>query len=192
MDNVKVGIAIPCHVRDEPYLERCLGSIANLNPQPSKILINKNHGENSMKQIRTKLYDRLFESCDVILQCCADYYLFPDILRHIHPKKVTSFNRLNRGLTDVPRMFLHIALKIKSGRNWTGCYSLPVHEWKQIREDPRWDGTDVSVHRIIQDYKFVFSPKLWLQKRSDNRLQDFLGETLSFRKIRNLLFRAVI
>ncbi len=190
---MRVGIAIPCHVQDKPYLQECLGTIANLNPEPHRVLINMNNGNQSLQTIRTQLYDELFTDCQVVLQCCADYHLFPDILKHIHPSKVTSFNRLNRGLTDIPRLILHILQDLRRGRSWTGCYSIPKHLWKTVRNHPVWDGTDHSLHQILgANYVFVLQPKLWLQRRSENRLQDFLDEPWSWRKLFSLFFRGVI
>lgn len=153
---MKIGIAIPCHVDDRLYLEECLKSVANLDPQPFCHLINLNRGEISLKQIRSNLFDELFDKqCDVVLNCSSDFWLFPHILAHVRRDIVSDFCSLqNRLLADVISTGIHLFYP----DCWTGCYSLPINVWKETIK-PSWDGSDGSIKQILgRNYKFVKKP----------------------------------
>jgi len=144
MKPFKIGVAIPCHIKDRLFLKQCLFGIENLNPKPYRVEVDVNEGERSLHQIRENLFDKLFSiGCDVVLQCDSDFYLFPKILRYIDAKKVTTFSCLARRLSDVTMLLLAL-----SGRSWTGCYSIPRNVWfNEVRDS--WNGTDADVLRIV-------------------------------------------
>lgn len=154
---MEIGIVTPCHVNDQAFLRKCKESIANLNPQPFCHIVNINKGEQSLKQIRTDLFDAAFEKgSDVVLQCSADFWLFPKILAHVRKEVVTSFANLNnRFLSDM----MLTGLRLIYPRSWTGCYSLPKEVWEQ-QVKPAFDGNDTSVHLVLgkRNYVFVRSP----------------------------------
>lgn len=184
---MKIGIAIPCHVRDKQMLAVCLQAIDNLDPPPSTYLVDLNRGEGGLEGIRTRLFDKLFETCDVVLQCDVEFYLFSDILSHVQDKRVTSFCHLTRSLSDL----IKVIARFLSRNPWTGCYSLPKAAWQRIKASPEWDGTDTSVRKIAADYVFVYTPKYYLLRRSPRRVQVALGGKSLFRKIRGLLLRGI-
>lgn len=146
---MKVGIAVPCFQADLPNLYRCLESIRKLKPQPYRVLVHFNFGLD-LKTIRTELFDSLFSmGCDVVLNCDADFHLFPDILKHVRRDKVVSFNQLERRVADVPVTLV----KLFYPKSWTGCYSIPKHVWYgKVRG--LWDGTDTSVKQLAGQYMF--------------------------------------
>jgi hypothetical protein len=184
---IKIGIAIPCHINDKHFLPFCLQAIANLDPPPHTYLVDLNRGEGGLKGIRTRLFDKLFETCDVVLQCDVEFYLFPDILSYVHEKKLTSFCHLTRSFVDI----IKVIARFLSRNPWTGCYSLPKHLWQKVKASPKWDGTDTSVKKIVGEYIFVHSPKYYLLRRSPRRIQVALNEKSLFKKIRNLLLRGI-
>jgi hypothetical protein len=187
MDSAKIGIAIPCHVDDKRFLSLCLLSISRLDPPPHKRLVNLNRGEGGLKRIRTELFDELFKTCDVVLQCDAEFYLFPNILSHVQSRRATSFSCLTRGFSDI----LKIIARFLSRHPWPGCYSLPTVVWQKVRASPEWDGTDTSVKRITKDYQFVYTPKYYILRRSPERIQVALSQKSLFGKIRYLLLRGI-
>jgi len=146
---VSVGIAVPCFQADLPNLYRCLESIRKLNPPPHRVLVHYNFGLD-LKTIRTELFDSLFRmGCDVVLNCDADFYLLPHILRYVRSDRVVSFNQLERRVADVPMTLA----KMFWNRSWTGCYSIPRQIWfSRVRE--WWDGSDSSVKRLAGKYVF--------------------------------------
>lgn len=185
--HLKIGIAIPCHVNDKRFLPFCLYSIANLNPPPYTYLVDINRGEGGLKSIRTRLFEQLFETCDIVLQCDVDFYLFPDILSYVDEKRVTSFCHLTRKFVDV----IKIIARLISRNPWTGCYSIPKSIWHKIKTSPSWDGTDTSIQKIVGNYKFVYTPKYYIMRRSPRRFQVALSDKGLLRKIRNLLLRGI-
>lgn len=185
---IKIGIAIPCYIKDKQFLATCLRAIANLDPPPHTHLVDLNRGEGGLKRIRTRLFDKLFETCDVVLQCDVDFYLFPDILSHVRRGKVTSFSRLTRGLVDV----LMVIVRFLSRHPWTGCYSLPKAVWQKIKSSNKWDGTDASIQNIVNNYIFVHTPKYYLLRRSPRRIQVALSRKNLLGKVKNLLLRGIL
>ncbi|MCW3985581.1 MAG: hypothetical protein NWE91_04120 [Candidatus Bathyarchaeota archaeon] len=184
---IKIGIGIPCHIKDKHFLEACLQAIANLDPPPHTYLVDLNEGEDGLKGIRTRLFDKLFETCDVVLQCDVEFYLFPDILSHVQERKVTSFCHLTRSLVDI----IKVVARFLSPNPWTGCYSLPKHVWQKVKISYRWDGTDTSIQKIASNYKFVYTPKYYILRRSPRRIQVALSDKSLLKKIRNLLLRGI-
>lgn len=183
----RIGIAIPCHVKDEPYLETCLQAIANLSPPPCTYLVDLNRGEGGLKGIRTRLFDELFKTCDVVLQCDVEFYLFPDILAHVRKRRPTSFSNLTRSFSDI----IKVIARFLSRNPWTGCYSLTKIAWQRIKISQAWDGTDTSIQKAIHDYAFVYTPKYYILRRSPRRIQKALNDEGLLKKMRNLLLRGI-
>jgi len=186
-DIIKIGIAIPCHIKDKCFLPLCLQGIRNLNPKPYTYLVDLNRGEGGLKRIRTRLFDKLFEKCDVVLQCDVEFYLFPDILSHVRPDTVTSFCFLTRGFIDLVKVLSHFF----TPRPWTGCYSLPKAIWLKVKNSSKWDGTDASVKNIVGSYHFVYTPKYYILRRSPQRIYIALSQKTLINKIRYLLLRGI-
>jgi hypothetical protein len=187
MGSAKIGIAIPCHVNDQHFLSLCLSSISRLDPPPHKHLVNLNRGEGGLKRIRTELFDELFRTCDIVLQCDAEFYLLPNILSYVSAQKATSFSCLTRGVSDI----LKIIARFLSRHPWTGCYSLPKEVWQKVKASPEWDGTDTSVKRIAKNYQFVYTPKYYILRRSPKRIQVALSQKSLLGKIRYLMLRGI-
>jgi len=184
----KIGIAIPCHVNDKKLLPVCLQAVENLNPPPHTYLVDLNKGEGGLRGIRTRLFDKLFETCDVILQCDVDFYLFPDILSHVRKRKVTTFCHLTQSFGDI----FKVIARFLSRNPWAGCYSLPKAVWQKIKVSYKWDGTDTSVQKIVGDYVFVYTPKYYLLRRSPHRIQVALSDKSLFNRIKDLLLRGIL
>ncbi|MCK4669095.1 hypothetical protein KAT21_03125 [Candidatus Bathyarchaeota archaeon] len=183
----KIGIAVPCHIKDKHFLPVCLRAIANLDPPPATYSVDLNQGEGGLKGIRTRLFDSLFETCDVVLQCDVEFYLFPDILSHVRESKVTSFVCLIRKPVDI----IKVGARFLTPHPWTGCYSIPKTIWEKVKTSPEWDGTDTSIKRISREYVFVYTPKYYLLRRSPHRIQVALSQKSLFRRIRYLLLRGI-
>jgi hypothetical protein len=184
---IKIGIAIPCYIEDKPFLPVCLQAIANLDPQPHTYLVDLNRGEGGLKGIRTRLFDKLFETCDVVLQCDVEFYLFPDMLSHVREDRVTSFVCLLRKAVDI----IKVTARFLTPHPWSGCYSIPKAIWQKVKASPEWDGTDTSIKKISGDYVFVYTPKYYLLRRSPRRIQVALSQKSLFRRIRYLLLRGI-
>jgi len=148
---LRVGVAIPCHISDIPILKYCLASIKELNPQPHKVSIDINEGEKSLKQIRTSLFDSLFETCDVVLSVDADFYLFPNILSKVRNDKVVSFMCFYRK----HYVFSLTCMRILFFNGWTGLYSIPKKIWFETVRD-NFNGTDSSVNRSLGKFNWIF------------------------------------
>jgi len=149
-DKVKIGVAIPCHLEDLSFLRKCLFGINQLNPKPYRIEIDVNKGERTLREIRERLFDKLFsEGCDVVLQCSSDFYLFPKILRYVQRERIVTFPCLTYRISDLPMMILTLL-----GRGWTGCYSLPKQDWFNKIKD-KWDGTDRSIRNLIKKREYI-------------------------------------
>jgi len=148
---LRVGVAVPCHQKDKPFLPQCLGAIHRLNPPSYTCSVLVNKGEHSMKVLRETLLDALFSvGCNVVLSCDADFLLHPSILNHVDPSRVTSFAQFERNWGDWQQTLTRLFWR----HNWSGLYSIPEPLWPQIKNG--WDGSDTSVHKIVGDnYKFV-------------------------------------
>lgn len=147
---MKVGIAIPCHEDDLPIFRNCRESLCNLNPQPYRVAIDVNKGNKSLMEIRQNLFEGLYAlGCDVVLQCSADFYLFPHILRHVSTREVVTFTNLNRRRWD---LFFTLHGLLLRNRSWTGCYSIPRDLWFDLVRD-QFDGTDSSVAKAVGRWK---------------------------------------
>ena len=149
---LKIGLAIPCHVKDLSFLKVCLNSIKHLSPQPYKVEVNVNEGQQSLKDIRSELFDLLFEEgCDVVLSCDSDFWLFPTILQHVKRDIPVSFAELKRSFSDLPMTIIRLFWR----GSWSGCYSLPRNVW-QYQIKGFWDGTDGSVKKLLKgNYSFI-------------------------------------
>ena len=150
---MKVGIAIPCHVNDQRYLRNCLRAIGELNPSPYCYYVSMNKGEESMRMIRSDMFDRLFSCCDVVLNCDVDFLLYPHILKYVSEDLVTSFAQRERNSSDFIQSFVRIFWSC----GWSGCYTIPRDEWfYKVRN--HFDGTDTSIKNAVSKYKFVRRP----------------------------------
>jgi len=147
---VKIGIAVPCHIDDLDFLKKCLFGISQLNPKPYRVEIDVNKGERSLREIRESLFDKLFsKGCDVVLQCSADFYLFPKILKYVQRERIVTFSFLVYRISDLTTTIL-----VLLGRGWTGCYSIPRDVWfNKIRD--KWDGTDGSIRKLVRKGEYV-------------------------------------
>jgi hypothetical protein len=186
-NKTKIGIAIPCHVDDKHFLPTCLHAIEKLEPKACTYLVDLNRGEGGLKEIRTRLFDKLFATCDVVLNCDIEFYLFSDILYHVRDGRTTSFSFLLRGFSDI----IKIVARLLSRHPWTGCYSIPKSDWNVVRNSSLWDGTDTSIQRIIKNYVFVHTPKYYLLRRSPRRINAALAQKSLLGKIRYLLLRGI-
>ena len=145
---LKVGVAIPCLVKDLALLNYSLNSVNLLRPRPYHVAVDINDG-GSLREIRGKLFDFLFsKGCDVVLSCDVDFWLFPNILNYVKRDVVVSFAQLERNLADLPQAFVRLFWK----RCWSGCYSIPKNVWLEIRGC--WDGTDTNVKELVGCYRF--------------------------------------
>jgi hypothetical protein len=183
----KIGIAIPCYVDDKRFLPTCLHAIDRLEPKAHTYLVDLNRGEDGLKEIRTRLFDKLFATCDVVLNCDTEFYLFPDILSHVRDQKTTSFSFLLRGFSDI----IKVVARFLSRHPWTGCYSIPKSDWNMVRNSSLWDGTDTSIQKIVKAYAFVYTPKYYLLRRSPRRIKVALAQKSLLGKIRYLLVRGI-
>ena len=166
---MKIGIAVPCHLRDvEIFRKYCLPSIQKLNPKPDELTVYFNEGhKDGLKGIKEKLYNNLCndKNCDIILQCDADFYLFKNILKYVESNILVNYcNIVKTPISTIIRLVLRNIVK----KPWAGCYALPCKIWnKQIKDNPIWDGSDSSVKYATNlNYKSIRVPKYMLVRRS--------------------------
>lgn len=176
---MKIGIGVAFSFSHYERFWKCFNeSVSKLDPKPDCFLpyFNK-RGLERLKEIRSRIYDKLFFDCDcdVVLSCDADFYLFPKILRYVDGKRIVSFCFFPFDRHYHLSTLLFIMLKRSLTRllwkpnAWAGCFSLPRRNWNFIRRHRLWDGTDSSIHRIAKDfmgYSFVLLPKYYLLELS--------------------------
>lgn len=200
---LRIGVGIPCHVRDLSLLSKySLPSAFNFDPAPDVIAVNINRGKGGLKKIRTDLFDTLFEKydCDVIFNVSADMIISKDVLKYVREDKVVSYGPIFRTpiatiLTLLER-FIIIARKRKS---WRGTYSLPRKIWlNKVRNSDVWAGFDASLKLAIDsDFDSVSIPKVLILRRHSlalkqavlyhpyNRGMSILGRMLSLTQALN-------
>lgn len=172
----KIGIGIPCHVRDVGIVRRTLASIDELDPGPYRVKVYVNDGSQGMGYVRRRLFDKLFrdEGCDVVLACSADFGLMRGILKHVDPHRVTSFGFLRRHPADV----IHVFKRFISRRAWSGCYSIPRWVWDRFREVD-WDGSDSAIDVWCRseglEVKRVRMPRYWVLRFSGRMREAAVG-----------------
>lgn len=165
----KIGVAVPCHIRDLKYFRRCLYSVRQLNPQPCEVAVDINDGNKSMAEIRSGLFNRLFQNCDVVLNCSADFYLHPSILQHVRRDSLVSFTPLFRRRFDFWNT-LHCLFRRKS---FSGCYSIPRRLWRKI--EGKFDGEDDTVAKLCGSWQTVAWQYTLLRPYQDSTTSKMLG-----------------
>ena len=146
--NLKVGVALPCHIKDLALLKYSFNSVNHLRPRPYHVAVDINEG-GSLREIRAKLFDFLFsQGCDVVLSVDVDFWLFPKILSYVRRDVVVSFAQLERNFSDVPQALVRLFWR----RCWSGCYSIPESVWLEIKGC--WDGSDTNVKDLVGSYHF--------------------------------------
>ena len=184
---MKIAIVIPSLYSDEKYLRVCEAAIKKLDPPADEVLILRNDGSKGLKEIRSGLFDDAFNKrgCDIALQCSSDFQLFPDILKHISDKEITTFSFVNRRLS----MPIQLMKFLLSPGMWTGCYSIPRIFWEglgNISAKGVFDGNDTSIKKWAGLYGFpikrVRSPKYRLLRPSEKMLE-FIQEKPLHKKI---------
>lgn len=148
----KIGIAVPCFLDDDTFLDVCLEAIKNLNPQPYVTVVDRNFGS-CLDDVRRGLFDYLFygEGCDVVLQNSVDFYLFPKILRYVKRNRVVSFAPLSLRRYDVSFAFYHLLFPMMG---WSACYSLPIEYWERFKDV--FNGYDSSIWKAIGRFHYDF------------------------------------
>lgn len=178
--NMKIGVAVPCSIKDLQYLPYCQNSIFHLDPAPYKVDVFVNN-LGDLRKVRNTLFDRMFaDGCDVVLMCDADFHLFPHILRDVRSDVVTSFAQLEKKVfSDWQQAIVRMLWR----KNWSGLYSLPKQlYYDRIRDT--WDGLDTSIHNLCRD-KYVFIKKFsYFALRPTNT---FSIQKRLLRKIRTIL-----
>lgn len=167
---MKIGIGVPCHVDDVSIAEKyVLPSISRLDPAPDQVFIYVN--DCGLKAARTRIFDKLLleDDCDVVLQACTDYYFFENILSFVKSDKVVTFAPMS--MTPL------VSLSMILGRNlakspWAGCYSLPKHIWKEVRESGTFNGHDYTIQKHVKNnYHFTRAPNYMLRRIEGNHVK---------------------
>ena len=167
-------MAIPCHERD---LEICfkfpLPTLQLLNPGPHKILVEINRGAyGGLKEIRTKLFDRLFNvyDCDIVLSVCADYRIInKNIINEMSLDKVVNYGRFFN--TPIIGLMHYMARRLTRSP-WSAMYSIPRKVWfDEVRDNPLWNGFDGSIPRCVNmNYESHMGINYMLMRRNTRRL----------------------
>ena len=189
---MKVGVAIPCHVRDlEICLKYPMPTLALLNPKPHKILVDVNEGSYaSLKVIRTRLFDKLFDvyDCDVVISICADYRMINrNLINEVSPVKVVNYGRFfNTPIIGI----LHYMSRRFTRSPWSAMFSIPKEIWiEEVRNNPLWTGRDGSIPKCVKmDYESHMGVNYMLMRRNTKRLVFGALNNPAFRK-RGLLRR---
>ena len=193
MLDLKVGVAIPCHRRD---IEICfkfpLPTLKLLNPQPHKILIDINDGVyGGLKEIRTKLFDRLFNiyDCDIVLSVCADYRMInKNIIKEMSSDKVMNYGRFFN--TPIIGLMHYMARRLTKS-SWSAMYSIPRKVWfNEVRDNPLWNGYDGSIPRCVNmKFDTHMGINYMLMRRNTKRLVEAINSP-GYRK-RSLIRRMI-
>ena len=186
MSDLKVGVAIPCHVRDiEICLKYPLPTLELLNPKPHKILVNVNRGVyGGLKQIRTKLFDSLFNfyDCDIVLSVCADYrFINKNIINEMSLDKVMTYGRFfNTPIIGL----MHYMIRRVTRKPWSSMYSIPREIWfNEVRNNPVWNGGDGCIPRCVNmDFENHMGINYMLMRRNTKRLVDVALNNPEYRK----------
>ena len=191
---LKVGVALPCHVRDiEICLKYPLPTLELLDPSPHKILVDFNRGVyGGLKQIRTKLFDNLFivYGCDIVLSVSADYRIInKNIINEMASDKVMTYGRF----FNTPIMGLtHYLIKRLTRSSWSSMYSIPKEIWfSEVRNNPLWKGYDGSIPRCVKmNFENHTGINYMLMRRNTKRLVDVALHNPEYRK-KNILRRVI-
>ncbi len=169
MNQLRVGVAIPCHFSDITLLEKYpLPTIQALNPPPHKTLVLVNDGSNGLKEYRTRLFDKLFldYNCNIVISACADYrFTNKKLITQMNPDKVQNYGRV---FTTPIMSILFYLLRRITKTPWSAMYSIPKKVWfERIRDNPIFDGTDGSIPRAVNmDYKSHLGISYMLMRRN--------------------------
>lgn len=168
---LRIGVGIPCHVRDLNLLSKySLPSIFNLNPPPDVIAVNINRGEGGLKKIRTDLFDALFEKydCDIVFNTSADMIVSKDALKYVREDKVVSYGAIFKTpIATMINLLLRFIIVARKRKSWRGTYSLPRKTWlEKVRNSEVWAGFDSSLRVAIDsDFDSVPIPKVLIVRR---------------------------
>ena len=168
---MKIGVAAPCHTRDEKYVKQFIECLDKLNPQPYARCIYINDGSEGLGAARTFGFDYLYEemNCDIVLNTSVDHYLFPDILHSVAKDQITGYGFL----TLKPSTFITVIKRLFSPHAWTGVYTVPKKIWYAFKESPhyhKWDGEGDSLQWFALEnnlaIKRIKPPKYWILRYS--------------------------
>ncbi len=168
---LRIGVGIPCHVRDLNLLSKySLPSAFNLNPPPDVIAVNINRGEGGLKKIRTDLFDALFEKydCDVVFNTSADMIVSKNALKYVKENKVVSYGAIFKTpIATIINLLLRFTIVARKRKSWRGTYSLPRKTWfEKVRNSEVWAGFDSSLRLAIDsDFDSVPFPKVLIVRR---------------------------
>jgi hypothetical protein len=168
---LRIGVGIPCHVRDLNLLSRySLPSAFNLDPAPDVIAVNINRGEGGHKKIRTDLFNTLFEKydCDIVFNTDADMIVLKDALKYIREDKVVSYGPIYKTpIATIINLLLRFTFVARKRKEWRGTYSLPRKIWfEKVRNSDVWAGFDSSLKAAIDsDFDCVPFPKVLIVRR---------------------------
>lgn len=191
---LKVGVAIPCHVRDiEICLKYPMPTLALLDPKPHKILVDVNEGTyGGLKTIRTRLFDKLFDvhDCDIVLSIAADYRMInKNIINEMSLNRVMNYGRF----FNTPIIgFVHYMARRLTRTPWSSMFSIPKAIWfDQVRDNPLWNGKDGDIPRCVDmDYDSHLGINYMLMRRNTKRLVEGALYNPAFRE-RGLIRRLI-
>lgn len=170
----KIGVAIPCHVRDVELCFRYpVPSLSRLDPAPHITLIKLNSGEyGDLKALRTKLFDTLFNEhdCDAVLSVCTDYRIInKNLLNEVSLEKVVNFGRFFN--TPIIGAFFYM-IRLCTNSPWSAMYSIPRDVWfNEVRENPLWRGYDGDIPKCVNmNYLVNYKINYLLTRRNTQRI----------------------
>ena len=144
-----LSMALPCHIRDVPLLEKyCLPSISRLDPKPDSVIISLNDGhELGLKGIRLDLFDKAFNEygADVIFSYGVDAIFRKHIMRFARTDMIVAVEWLPlRPFTIITRSIVNFS----RGRGWSGSYFLPRDIWYNFCRK-KFGGRDSDVLQVV-------------------------------------------
>ena len=174
---LRVGVGIPCHVRDLNLLSKySLPSVFNLNPQPDVIVVNINRGEGGLKKVRADLYEAIFHDydCDVLFNMSADMIVFSDALKYVHRDHIVSYGPIFKTpISTIITLFFRLFTAFCGEKSWRGTYSLPREVWyEKVLGTGMWDGTDSSVKNAVNsEFESVPFPRVMIIRKNYLKLK---------------------
>ncbi len=185
----RVGVAIPCHVRDSEMCFRVVvPTLSRMKPAPYMTLIELNTGEyTDLKDLRTRLFDSLFydHNCDVVLSVCTDYLIINrNLLNEVSLERVVNFGRFFT--TPIIGFFFYL-LRRCTNSPWSAMYSIPRDVWfNEVRDNPLWQGNDGDIPKCVKmNYEINYKVNYLLTRRNTKRIVDLSLE--NYRKDGSLL-----
>lgn len=169
---LRVGVGIPCHVRDLDFLSKySLPSVFNLSPSPDVIAVNINRGEGGLKKVRADLFETLFHDydCDVLFNMSADMIVFSDALKYVHRNHIVSYGPIFKTpISTIILLVLRLYTVLRAGKSWRGTYSLPREVWyEKVLGTGMWDGTDSSINIAVNsEFVSVLFPKVMIMRKN--------------------------